>query len=160
MITLALPDDFPNLPTIIEVGDAAGHLLLTVVHQKTPQSGDVEYAAVYLAEQDWANPVLIGRDDLSAKTSAGFARLRPGITPATQTVELVVTEAGAPGGPGNSNVVHVYTFEDAVPGRAPLAAIDQPARQQALAATSIAKAAIDAVRALAADLVAAAGKHD
>jgi hypothetical protein len=160
MIALQLPDDFPNLPVVVDVGDAAGHLLLTVVHQKTPQSDDVEYAAVYMTESNWANPVLIGRDDLSAKTSAGFARLRPGKTPDKQTVELIVTEAGTPGGPGNSNVVHVYTFVDAVPGRVPLQAADQPARDQAVAATNIAKAAIDAVRALATDLVAAAGKHD
>lgn len=118
-ITLQLPDDFPNLPVITEVGDAADHLLLTVTHLKTPQSSDVEYAATYLVEENWANPVLIGRDDLPAKTSAGFARLRPGTKPDRQTVELVVTEAGTAAGPGSSNVVHVYTFEDAAPGRAP-----------------------------------------
>ncbi len=170
-ITLTLPDDFPNLPTITEVGDIASHLLLTVVHQTTPQTSEVPYAAVYLVDQDWTNPVLIGRDDLPAKTSAGFARLRPGTTPGKQTVELVVTEAGAPGGPGSSNVVHVYTFVDAVPGRAPLQAVDGAARQQANAATKMAAAALkgvdeakasgaDAVKALAADLAVAAGGHD
>src|SRR3982751_3861513 len=39
-ITIQLPNDFPNLPIVTEVGDAAGHLLLTVVHQATPQTNE------------------------------------------------------------------------------------------------------------------------
>jgi len=172
-ITITLPNDFPVSPRLTPVGDAAGHVLLTVVHNKTPQSNDVEYGAVYLVAPD-RSVTLVGRDDLAAKTSGADVLLLPGTTSDRQTVELWVTEASAPGGPGSSNVVHVYTFVDAVPGRAPLQAVDGAARQQANAATKMAAAALkgvdelkaagvsgtDAVKALAADLVAAAGEHD
>lgn len=161
-ITLILPNDFPNLPVVLPVGDAAGHLLLTVVHQQTPGTNEVPYAAVYLVDRDWSSATLIGRDDLPAKTSAACARLKPG-APGRQTVELVVTEAGAAGGPGSSNVVHVYTFEDAVPAALPpveQVCVDQPAREQALAATNIAKLALEKIKGFAAAIGVAAGQYD
>lgn len=173
MISIQLPDDFPNLPVVLPVGDAAGHLLLTVVHLKTPQSSDVEYAAVYMVNSDWTGPVLIGRDDLPAKTSAGFARLKPG-SPGRQTVELVVTEAGFAAGPGSSNAVHVYTFADAVP--APLSLVGPrgpagppgpqgapgPAGPQGVPgpAGAVDATARAAVQGLARALVTAAGQYD
>lgn len=155
-ITIQLPDDFPNLPVVTPVGDAAGHLLLTVVHLKTPQSSDVEYAAVYMVESNWAGPVLIGRDDLPAKTSAGSARLRPGTRPDRQTVELVVTEAGVAAGPGSSNVVHVYQFPDAVPAALPQVGPRGPQGVPGPPGVSGA----EVTQALARALVAAAGQFD
>lgn len=165
-ITLQLPDDFPNLPVVTPVGDAAGHLLLTVVHLKTPQSNDVEYAAVYLVPADWSSATLIGRDDLPAKTSAGFSRLKPG-TPGRQTVELIVTEAGFPAGPGSSNVVHVYTFVDAVPAAMPVVGARGPQGVPGPAGPAgprgpqgVPGPAGAGVQGLAAALVAAAGQYD
>jgi len=169
-ITLALPDDFPVSPCVVEVGDKDNHVVFACVHNKTNTS-EIEYAAAYLVDAARTTATLIGRDDLAAKTSGADVLLLPGTAPDRQTVELWVTEASTPGGPGSSNVVHVYTFENAVPGRTPLQAVDGAARQQANAATKMAAAALkgvdeakasgtDAVKALAADLVAAASEHD
>lgn len=138
-------------------------MLLAVLHQTTPETREVPYAAVYLVDEGRSSAVLIGRSEPLAKDSGCDVLLLPGSTPATQTVELWVTEAGVPAGAGSSNVVHIYRFADAAPGRASAESstcIDQRARDQAIAATNMAHAAQNSVRGLAAAIGTATGQYD
>lgn len=159
-ITLQLPDDFPTSPVVTPVGDAAGHVLLTVIHQASTAT-EVAYGAVYLAPADWSSVTLIGRSEPHGKDAGAYARVRPGTTPPRQTVELVVTEA-MPGGPGSSSQVHIYTFPDAVPAAlsqvgpaGPRGPAGPPGPQGPAGASGT-----DAVKTLAADLVVTLGRHD
>jgi hypothetical protein len=138
-----------------------GSYLVGIFYNTTSPKTTNAASTINIVDKDW-NATEIGCSD-PARKSTGLTITREG-----RDALMLVSEAATPGGDGNTAQPFLYRFPDVLP--APLPVVDADARRQANAATRMAaaaqkgvdelKAAGDAVKALAADLVAAAGRHD
>jgi hypothetical protein len=122
---------------MIALGEGA--YLLGIFYNTTSSKTTNATSTINIVDKDW-HVVEIGCSD-PARKSTGLTITREG-----RDALMLVSEAATPGGDGNTAQPYLYRFPDALP--APLPVVDQPARQQALAATSIAKAAGEAVNTL------------
>jgi len=124
----------PFFPTSLTAPIAlgGGSFLLGILYSTVSGSGQNPVGVACILDRD-LHLTEIGASDPTRK-DAGLTVWQDGTT-----ARMIVSEADVPGGGGNTTALYTYEFPDALP--LPLPTVDQPARQQANAATGIAKAA-------------------